>query len=84
VIDLSSSRLEQARREAGLSVDELWIRYFGNGGTVTADAFRALLAGSTWSTSLDYDIVVSALNDRFNDLDLDRALPYSHDSPPPG
>lgn len=82
-LDLSSRRLEQARVAAGLSVDDLWIRYFGNGGTATAEELERFLAGAPWPGSLQFDIVVSALNDRFTEIDLDHPVPYASDPPDP-
>ena len=69
--------LEAARLRAGLTVDELWVRYFGNGGTATLVQFRGLLARRTWRRGLQYDVAVSALNDRFTEMDLDHPLRYS-------
>jgi hypothetical protein len=69
--------LETARRDAGLSVDELWVRYLGNGGTATPADFRHFLAGHHWPGALQYDIAVSALNDRFTEMNLNHPIPYS-------
>ena len=74
--------LDGARVEARLSVDQLWVRYFGNGGTATADEFRSFLDGHPWPDPLQYDIAVSALNDRFTERNLDHPIPYS--IPPSG
>lgn len=75
--DLSSRRLEVARHRLGLSVDQLWVRYFGNGGTATMAEFQTFLADGPWPGALQYDIAVSALNDRFAEIDLDHPVPYS-------
>jgi len=75
--DLAGARLESARREAGLSVDELWIRYAGNGGTASPHEFSSFLASSTRLGQLQYDIVVSALNERFTEMDRNHPVPYS-------
>ena len=69
--------LDGARRAAGLSVGQLWIRYFGNGGSATEVEFASFLAHHSWPGPLQYDIAVSALNDRFTELDRDHPVPYS-------
>lgn len=79
-LDLSCSRLERARLAAGLSIDELWIRYFGNGGTAGAEEFKRFLNGVSWPGSLQFDIVVSALNDRFTEIDVDQPVSYADGS----
>lgn len=69
--------LDGPRRQARLSVDELWVRYFGNGGTATMAQFQAFLGEDRWPGTLQYDIAVSALNDRFTEMDLDHPIPYA-------
>jgi hypothetical protein len=62
-----------------LSVDELWVRYFANGGTATIPQFRSFLGDDDWPGTLQYDICVSALNDRFTELDADHPVPYANE-----
>lgn len=69
--------LETARRRAGLTVDELWVRYFGNGGAATFTELQSFLVGDAWPSALQYDITVSALNDRFTEMDLNHPIPYA-------
>ena len=69
--------LDGARQDARLSVDQLWVRYFGNGGTATATEFRRFLDGAPWPAALQYDIAVSALNDAFTEMDRNHPIPYS-------
>lgn len=76
-VDVPPGRLDVARQQAGLSVEELWIRYFGNGGTATVDEFQTFLTEHTWPERLQYDITASALNDRFTEMELDHPVPYS-------
>lgn len=71
--------LDGARQQARLTVDEFWVRYFGNGGTATSTQFRSFLDGDHWPATLQYDIAVSALNDRFAEMDADHPVPYSGD-----
>lgn len=71
--------LARACRDARLTVDELWVRYVGNGGSATSTEFRSFLADERWPGPLQYDITVSALNDRFSELDADHPVPYASD-----
>ena len=41
------------------------------------DEFRSFLADEPWPAALQYDIAVSALNDRFGEINLDHPVPYS-------
>ena len=75
--EMLTGALDTARIQAGLSVDQLWVRYFGNGGTATADEFAAFLADRRQPGALQYDIAVSALNDRFTEMALHHPVPYS-------
>ncbi len=69
--------LETAREQAGLSVDVLWIRYFGNGGTATFETFQVYLSGDVVPNKLQYNIAASTLNECFADMDLDHPVPYA-------
>lgn len=75
--ELTVPGLEDARLRAGLTLDQLWIRYFGNGGTASATEFESFMASSRWPERLQYDIAVSALNDRFTEIELDHPVPYA-------
>lgn len=69
--------LEGPRRDAMLSVDEFWVRYVGNGRTASSTEFLSFVADDRWPGTLQYNIAVSALNDRFSEMDLDRPIPYA-------
>jgi hypothetical protein len=74
-------QLRMAMALAGLSVPELWLRYFALGGTATAPQMEAHLDGERDSAfdvddDLQHDTLVQALNERFMELHLDDALPY--------
>ena len=74
--------LEQARIEVGLTLDELWFRYFGLGGMSTALELEAFLYGALAPTSHDRNLVATALNERFAELGGDHPVPYSDDEDP--
>jgi hypothetical protein len=71
--------LERARLDTGLSMTELWFRYFAVGGMSTALEVDAFLHGALIATSHDRDLLAVALNERFSELGLDHPLPYSDD-----
>ncbi len=71
--------LEQARRDLGLSVADLWLRYFALGGMNAALELEALLFGALISDAHNRDIVAVALNERFFELGRDHPVGYSGD-----
>ena len=73
--------LEQARRDLGLSVDDLWLRYFALGGMNAALEVEAILFGALVSDDHDRDIIAVALNERFTELGGDHPVRYTGDAP---
>lgn len=73
--------LEQARREVGLSIADLWMRYFTLGGMSTALEVEAILFGALIADAHDRDVIAVALNERFAELGGDHPVPYSGDDP---
>ena len=71
--------LELARRELGLSVDDLWMRYFALGGTSSALEIEAYLVGALVTPGSVHDRIAVALNERFAELDRDHPVPYLSD-----
>jgi hypothetical protein len=74
-------QLRTAMAEAGLSIPELWLRYFALGGTATAAQMEAHMDGEedrafVVDDDLQHDTLVQALNERFMELHRDDALPY--------
>lgn len=78
-----NSALEAARDMLGLSVDELWLDYFGLGGNLPTAAVSASLSGGQELGDHDYDVLVQALNEHFVDLDQGHPLLYADQLPPP-
>jgi hypothetical protein len=68
--------LEAYRRRAALSVEDLWLRYFGLGGLATFNEVCAHLRGAGLDDH-EHDVLVHALNERFLELGLDSRIPYS-------
>lgn len=71
--------LEEARRKLGLSVGDLWFRYFALGGMSTALEVEAVLYGALVATSHDRDLLAVALNERFAEQGHDHPVPYAGD-----
>ncbi|MEO5842813.1 MAG: hypothetical protein ABIQ73_22405 [Acidimicrobiales bacterium] len=71
--------LENARRDLGLSVAELWVRYFALGGMRTALEIEAYLYGALVASTHDRDVLAVALNERFAELGGDHPVPYTND-----
>ena len=74
--------LERSRREIGMSVDDLWMRYFALGGMSTALEIEAYLVGALVVPNHDHDVIAVALNERFAELGGDHPVPYSGDGQP--
>ena len=74
--------LENARQEVGLSVDELWMRYFALGGMSTELEVEAFLYGALIAVAHDRDIIAVALNERYSELGADHPIAYSDDVNP--
>ena len=71
--------LELARRDVGMSMDDLWMRYFALGGMSTALEIEAYLLGALVVPNHDHDVLAVALNERFAELGGDHPVPYSGD-----
>jgi hypothetical protein len=72
-------RLEKARRGLGLSISDLWWRYFAIGGMRNELEIEAILYQALVPTGLDSDLLAAALNERFTELGGDHPIPYSDD-----
>lgn len=63
-------------QEAGLSHDELWLRYFELGGMSTGFELEAFLYGVLAPSDHDHDVIAHALNERFTELGGDHPVAY--------
>lgn len=68
--------LEAARKECGLSIDDLWFRYFELTGEASPLELEGFLHGALVPDPLQYQIVAHALNERFVELGGDHPVPY--------
>ena len=78
--ELSDAYLDEARRSAGLTHGELWLRYFELGGMSTALEVEAFLYGALQPTAHDHDVLAHALNERFVELGGNHPVAYSDES----
>jgi hypothetical protein len=78
--DRMTDVLDRARQDAGLSHEELWVRYFELGGMSTAIELEAILYGALQPSVHDHDIVAHAINERFVELGGNHPVPYLEDA----
>jgi len=70
--------LEHARRQLGLSLYDLWVRYIGVGGSRDAFGIRSYLAGRDTFSDGDHDRLVLSLNEALADAGIATLLPFRH------
>jgi hypothetical protein len=68
--------LDACRREAGLSHDELWLRYFELGGMCAGFELEAFLHGLRVPSSHDHAVIALAINERLVELGGKHSVPY--------
>lgn len=74
--DAPFASLEDARVAADLSIGALWVRYFALGGSGTPEDVGDVLAGRSHAPRYQHNVLVAALNERFQELDRDHPVPY--------
>jgi len=74
--EMGASRLDIHRQEAGLSYQELWLRYFELGGMSTGLELESLLLGDLALTAHDHDVIAHAINERFGEMGGDHPVAY--------
>jgi hypothetical protein len=75
----ASDLLDRARRDAGLSYGELYLRYFELGGMSSSVELEAFCFGALEPSAHDHDVLVHALNERFSELGRNHPVRYSED-----
>ncbi|UUV30374.1 serine/threonine-protein phosphatase [Amycolatopsis roodepoortensis] len=63
----------------GLTLEQLWLRYFALGGDVSEADLAAYLRGVLPLPSIQRDMVAHAVNERLDELSGTRRAPYSRD-----
>jgi hypothetical protein len=71
-------RFNEAFGATGLTVDELWLRYFSLGGDAGQLEIDAYLNGAIAMPPIQHDILAHAINERLDEIAPLRA-PYSED-----
>jgi hypothetical protein len=74
--------LDEGRLRAGLTVDQLWLRYFALGGTVDVAETEAYLHGLRPLPPYQRDILAQAVNERLCELESIDTVPYTFDASP--
>lgn len=80
-MDGSVEHLDIARRDLGLTISEVWWRYFALGGMRAEWEIDATLNSAFKPTVGDCDLLADALNKRYHGLRQGHAIPYSSDTP---
>jgi hypothetical protein len=73
-----TQRFHNAFEAADLSVDDLWLRYFGLGGDAGRFEIDAYLNGAIALPPMQHDLLAHAINERLDEIAPPRA-PYSND-----
>jgi hypothetical protein len=68
--------LDEARRDAGLSITDLWLRYFALGGMSAPMELEAYLLGVLRPTNHEHNRVVHAINECHVEQGRDHPIPY--------
>jgi hypothetical protein len=71
-----STVLDHARKEAGWTLDELWVAYFQLGGEAHPLEFEAFFECMMTMDPHQYNITAHALNEHFNEIGLNHPVPY--------
>ena len=69
--------LEAARQQLDMTLSDLWQRYFALGGSCSLTEIEEHLAGARQLSGPQHDVLVHALNERFQDHDMNHPLEYS-------
>ena len=71
--------LDRTRRDLGLSIVEVWWRYFAIGGMCTALELEGVFYRALIPSTLDRDLIAVVLNERCSELGGDHPIRYSDD-----
>ncbi len=70
------NELDEARERAGLTLSDLWVRYFAAGGDHGAIELDAVIHGALLATREEHDLIAQVLNERFTQLGAGTPVPY--------
>ena len=77
--ETSGEDLEAVRRRLGVDLADVWLAYFGLGGTATAAVIEGYLRGADDLDRLQHDILAQAINEHAMDKGMDHPAPYAED-----
>jgi hypothetical protein len=69
--------LERARRTAGLTTADLWLRYFALGGMSSPTELEGYLHGALEPPAHERNLIAHAINEHHVELGRDHPVPYS-------
>lgn len=72
---------ESCREDAGLTVDELWLRCFALGGVNGPLELEAFLFGALRPNCYEYNLMAVALNEYFMDAGCRHSIAYIENRP---
>ncbi|WP_218130770.1 hypothetical protein [Lentzea albidocapillata] len=75
--DLQLHALSRAFSRAGLTPEQLWMRYFALGGAAGLMEVEAYLHGLMPLPALQRDMLAHAINERFDELNQPHRVPYT-------
>lgn len=75
-----AGRLNRAREDAGLTISEMWLRYFALGGMASPDELEAYLHGALDPTAQEHNLIVHTINERFMESGRDHPVPYADEA----
>src|SRR4051812_3810027 len=72
--------LNDERRRAGLTITQLWVRYFALGGNASVLELEGYLYGALRPEVLEHDRIVHAINERHQEQGDDHPVPYAREA----
>ena len=69
--------LDEFRRDAGIGMTELWVRYFALGGMSTPIEFEAYVLGVLEPSRYEHNLVVHAINEHHVERGGNHPVPYA-------
>lgn len=70
--------LECARQLAGVTVEDLWMRYFAYGGSLSLNDLAVVMSGEARVTASDYLVLSTVLNEEFRDAGFGYPIPFEY------
>jgi len=68
--------MKAAFEESGMTVADVWLRYFAMGGVAPPEDVETHLAGVVVLSSFEHDVLAHAINEWFTERDADHPVPY--------